>query len=457
MSAKSPGSRSVGAIVDGRYSLEKVIGSGAMGVVYLARDLNLDRMLALKLIARELAQDSTTIARFRREAQALATIKHQHVVHVYAYGPHDGAYFFAMEFIDGETVDQLMIAYQQRVPRDQVHAILRAVASGLGAVHEKGIVHRDVKPGNIVIETTTNRPVLVDFGLAANARPTDGRTSFVGGTPYYMAPEQITAGEEGATPPGPAADQYALACMAFELLSGRPPFEHENVTAILAGHINRPPPFLSELEPDLAAMDAPLQRAMSKRPEDRFGSCEEFIAALEPAFGKVTAPVFSSPRPSAARLVLADVTDRGGPNPTLDPAALHASLPKKSSSWLFLLGGVIVAVVGMLSYAGVRSREHADATPADSQTAQTASPNATAIPPPPAPAALETSAAISVSALPTASAIAALSVAKPVPRNLPFSHPTAPLVNGTTTTAPTAAPVPSAKPKGAYDDFGERK
>src|SRR5690242_2473123 len=96
---KSPGSRSLGAVVDGRYSLEKILGSGAMGVVYLARDLNLDRPLALKLIARELSQDPMTIARFRREAQALATIRHHHVVQVYAYGPHDGTYFFAMEFI----------------------------------------------------------------------------------------------------------------------------------------------------------------------------------------------------------------------------------------------------------------------------------------------------------------------------------------------------------------------
>src|SRR5665213_1802464 len=135
MASKSPGSRSVGAIVDGRYSLEKVIGSGAMGVVYLARDINLDRPLALKLIARELAQDPMTIARFRREAQALATVKHQHVVHVYSYGPHDGAYFFAMVYIEGETLEHVMTAHGSPLPIDRVTSMLRAIAVGLGAVH----------------------------------------------------------------------------------------------------------------------------------------------------------------------------------------------------------------------------------------------------------------------------------------------------------------------------------
>jgi serine/threonine-protein kinase len=302
MASKSPGSRSLGAIVDGRYSLEKVIGSGAMGVVYLARDLNLDRPLALKLIARELAQDPQTIARFRREAQALATVKHQHVVQVYAYGPHDGAYFFAMEFIDGETLDHMMSAHGSPLPVERVTEVLRSVASGLDAVHAKKLVHRDVKPGNIVIEHSTGRPVLVDFGLAANVRPTDGRTSFVGGTPYYMAPEQIKAGENNAVPPGPGADQYALACMTFELLTGHPPFESANVTAILAGHLHRAPPLLSATHPALAAIDATLQRALAKKPEDRFESCEAFIAALEPALGSVTFPVLDPPVSAGARL-----------------------------------------------------------------------------------------------------------------------------------------------------------
>ncbi len=447
MAAKSPGNRSLGAIVDGRYSLEKVIGSGAMGVVYLARDINLDRPLALKLIARELAQDPMTIARFRREAQALATVKHQHVVQVYSYGPHDGAYFFAMEFIDGETLEHMMSAHGSPLPLDRVTSLLRAVASGLDAVHAKKLVHRDVKPGNIVIEFSTGRPVLVDFGLAANVRPTDGRTSFVGGTPYYMAPEQIKAGDETAIPPGPPADQYALACMTFELLAGRPPFESQNVTAILAGHLHQTPPLLSDTHPDLAAIDAPLQRALSKQPHDRFETCEAFIAALEPAFGSVTSPIMEAPRPAAARLVLADTTDTSGrQNPTLDPSALQAALPKRSGPALFLLGGVAV-LVATLGYAAVRTsdRSATDRVAAAGATSHSPSASALEIPPPPP---IATS--IDVSSLPQASAHATTTIP---PKIQAISHPppAAPTA--------TAAPPPTAKPKphGAYDDFGERK
>ncbi|MEO8876933.1 MAG: protein kinase [Polyangiaceae bacterium] len=449
MASKSPGSRSLGAIVDGRYSLVKVLGSGAMGVVYLARDLNLDRPLALKLIARELAQDPTTIARFKREAQALATIKHPNVVHVYSYGPHDGAYFFAMELIDGETVDQLMNHFNQRVPRDQVHSILRAVASGLGAVHAKGLVHRDVKPGNIVIEYATLRPVLVDFGLAANIRPTDGRTSFVGGTPYYMAPEQISAGEDGAIPPGPTADQYALACMAFELLTGRPPFDAQSVTAILAGHVNRPPPLLSATNPELAAIDAAMQKAMAKRPEDRFESCEAFIAALEPGFGKRTAPVLATPtpHPTHARLLLAETSASSDPNLTLDPAALQASVPKTSSSWLILLGAAVVALAGTLGFAAVRSHDapaNAITTPVESLV-PSATVSAVAIPPPP-----PTASAIDVSSLPVATTVRPPTAR--LPQNSAVSHASA--IPAATAAAP---PPTTTKPAGAYDDFGGRK
>jgi serine/threonine protein kinase len=450
MASKSPGSRSLGAIVDGRYSLEKVIGSGAMGVVYLARDLNLDRPLALKLIARELAQDPQTIARFRREAQALATVKHQHVVQVYSYGPHDGAYFFAMEFIDGETLDHVMSAHVSPLPIERVTSILRSVASGLGAVHAKKLVHRDVKPGNIVIEHSTGRPVLVDFGLAANVRPTDGRTSFVGGTPYYMAPEQIKAGENNAPPPGPEADQYALACMTFELLTGRPPFEAANVTAILAGHLHRAPPLLSDTHPDLAAIDGPLQRALAKKPEDRFESCEAFIAALEPALGSVTLPVMAAPVSAGARLVLADTTDTSSRrNPTLDPSALHAAIPKRSGPALFLLGGVAV-LVATLGYAAARSSDKSADPPktAAAGDSHAATPTAAAIPPPPptsASTSIDVSALPEASARPTATTIAA--------KNPGFSHPPSPAV-ASVAAPPTAS---AKKPAGAYDEFGGRK
>lgn len=449
---KSPGSRSLGAVVDGRYSLEKILGSGAMGVVYLARDLNLDRPLALKLIARELSQDPMTIARFRREAQALATIRHLHVVQVYAYGPHDGTYFFAMEFIDGHTLDHLLAEREHRLPLDQIAIILRAVASGLGAVHAKGLVHRDVKPGNIVVEFSTGRPVLVDFGLAANVRPTDGRTSFVGGTPYYMAPEQIRAGDEGADPPGPAADQYALACMAYELLTGHPVFESKNVSAILAGHLHRLPPLLSDSNPDFAPIDAPLQRALSKKPEERFESCEAFVAALEPALGAVTAAPM--PTGSMPRLVLASTTDTGkhdpgqsDPNPTLDPAALHAALPRRSSPASIAIFGGVIALLVVIGWAAMRSRTTVQAstpsTPTDSAPMVSQPKD---LPPPP-----QAIPPIDVSALPTSPTLT--TARPPTTAHATNKHPTAPA----TAPSPATTPTHTLKPGSEYDQFGERK
>lgn len=450
----SPGSRSLGAVVDGRYSLEKILGSGAMGVVYLARDLNLDRPLALKLIARELSQDPMTIARFRREAQSLATIRHQHVVQVYAYGPHDGTYFFAMEFIDGQTLDHMLIEHEHRLPLDQIAIILRAVASGLGAVHAKGLVHRDVKPGNIVIEFSTGRPVLVDFGLAANVRPTDGRTSFVGGTPYYMAPEQIRAGDDGAEPPGPAADQYALACMAYELLTGHPVFESKNVSAILAGHLHRLPPLLSDYNPELAPIDAPLQRALAKKAEERFESCDAFIAALEPALGAVTTSSVAA-MGSAPRLVLASTTDtskqdpgRSDPNPTLDPAALHAALPKRSSPASIAIFGGVLALLVVIGWAATRSRTTSQVVASAPSSPATESATAATVkdlPPPP-----QAIPPIDVSALPTSPT---LTVHAPKTTHATSKHPTAPA----TAPAPTSAATHPLKPGSEYDQFGERK
>ncbi|HEX7667793.1 MAG TPA: protein kinase [Polyangiaceae bacterium] len=465
MAKQSPGSRSLGAVVDGRYSLEKIIGSGAMGVVYLARDLNLDRKIALKLIARELSQDPMTIARFRREAQSLATIRHQHVVQVYAYGPHDGTYFFAMEFIDGETLDHLLAAKGHALPPEQVTSILRSVASGLGAVHQKGLVHRDVKPGNIVIEFDTGRPVLVDFGLAANVRPTDGATSFVGGTPYYMAPEQIQAGEDGATPPGPAADQYAFACMTFELLTGRPPYESQNVSAILAGHLHRQPPRLSDLRPELSPIDSTLMKAMSKRPGERFESCEAFIEALQPSFGTETSPLLlpmATPAQMATPISTSSVSSRDGAaslepasdgptdaHPTLDPSALAAAIPRrKSPSTIAIAAGIAVLFLG-IGWLALHSK---NAPPESSPVSATALTSATPQHDlPPVPEADPTVVPVDVSALPSSNRLTK-GPTKPPLKSGPTVAPPNVNAGGGGNSLPTQT-----KPRTEYDQFGERK
>jgi CheY-like chemotaxis protein/predicted Ser/Thr protein kinase len=296
-------------IVDGRYSVESTLGQGAMGVVYLARDTGLDRLVALKVIAADLASDTATAARFQKEAQSLATLRNDHIVQVYAYGVHEGACFFAMEYVPGRDLDHIIMEHKKhdaQVPLYRALTILRHVATGLSAVHTKGLVHRDVKPGNIVIEESTGRPVLVDFGLAGGARPANGKETFTGGTPLYMAPEQMDVDR----PITPRADQYALACSAFELFTGTTPFDHPDVMVILKRHAQDPPPPLSRFRPDLAVLDGVFNRALSKRPEDRFDSCPAFVSAVEKAIGAsplaMPAVMRSVPPPAALRDSVAD-------------------------------------------------------------------------------------------------------------------------------------------------------
>jgi serine/threonine protein kinase len=269
--------------IDGRYDLVRQLGAGSMGVVHLAHDVFLDRSVAIKLIDPGHASDPTTLERFKKEAQALAKIRHQNVVQVYAFGPHAGSFYFAMEFIEGRSLETAIDA-GETVDEVQGVGILTAVASGLAAVHERNLVHRDVKPSNIVIERATGRPVLIDFGLARRRSRSNPRFSITAGTPMYMAPEQAT--DPDGTKVTFRADIYALACTAYELFTGHAVFEGEDVFTILKGHLKSPPPLLSQRRPDLALLDASFQRALAKDPEARHESASAFVEELALALRK---------------------------------------------------------------------------------------------------------------------------------------------------------------------------
>jgi serine/threonine-protein kinase len=264
-------------MIDGRYELVRRLGAGSMGVVHLAQDVFLDRPVAIKVIDPVHASDPVTIERFKKEAQALAKIRHQNVVQVYAFGPHERSFYFAMEFVEGRSLEAAIDA-GDTVDVAQGMEILRAVASGLGAVHERQLVHRDVKPSNIVIEWATGRPVLIDFGLARRRSASNPRFSITAGTPMYMAPEQAT--DPDGTKVTFKADIYALACTAFELFTGRPVFDGKDVFEILKGHLKSPPPAISSCRPDLAVLDAAFTRALAKKPEERHESATAFVEEL---------------------------------------------------------------------------------------------------------------------------------------------------------------------------------
>ncbi len=272
----------LGVLVDNRYAVECELVRGAMGVVYRARDVSLDRPVAIKLISAELARNSAFVERFRREANALASIRNDHVVQVYTMGTHDGAYFYAMEYVEGRNLEQIVrehLKHGTTVPVYRALTILRQVALGLDAAHAIGLVHRDVKPANIVIEDRTGRPVLLDFGLARHRSRISVTDTVTAGSPPYMAPEQIARDDDEQL--GPPTDVYALGCTAFELLTGAPPFSGEGIYAVLRQQMEQPAPMLSSRRPELSILDSVLARALEKSPSARYESAAAFAAAID--------------------------------------------------------------------------------------------------------------------------------------------------------------------------------
>jgi len=269
----------------GKYVLEQQVGRGGMAVVYRARDSQLGRMVAMKIMAPSVASDPEFRQRFVRESRAAAAVDDPHIIPVYEAGESAGVLFIAMRYVAGGDVRSLL-AQVGPLAVDRASAILVSVASALDAAHAAGLVHRDVKPANMLMDARKGRPdhvYLADFGLT---KATSGAVTLTGtgrflGTADYAAPEQI----EGRHVDG-RADQYALACAAVEMLTGQPPFPLENVMAVLTAHMSERPPALSTRRHGLPAeLDAVLGQALAKSPSDRYESCGDFTEALQRAIG----------------------------------------------------------------------------------------------------------------------------------------------------------------------------
>ncbi len=272
-----------------------------MGIVYLAEDTGLGRLVALKMIAPKWLGDGAIASSFHREARSLASIRDQYVVQIYASGFHEGSYFFAMEYVRGRTLRQILVEHRRHgdsIPLQRALTIVHRIAQGIDAVHAAGIVHRDVKPSNIVIEEDTGRPVLVDFGLAA--RSADPAAALAIGTPHYMAPEQAGVGVPGASVTA-RTDVYSLGIVAYEMLSGRLPFDSTDLAQIVRHHAKRRPPELSSIRRDLAPFDRAVQRALAKDPDKRFPTCTAFAEVLASAGERwVTSNLPTLPPPTTA-------------------------------------------------------------------------------------------------------------------------------------------------------------
>jgi len=274
----------VGSLVAG-YRLESQIGAGGMAVVFRARDERLGRRVALKLLTPAMAGDHEFRRRFIAESRAAAAVDDPHIIPVYEAGEASGVLFIAMRFVQGGDL-RLVLHREGPLASGRAAEFISPVASALDAAHGAGLVHRDVKPANILVDTRSGRPdhvYLSDFGVSKGAISSvalTGAGQFLG-TPGYSAPEQI----QGWTVDG-RTDQYALACVAYQLLAGVAPFERDQGMAVLLAHLSQPPPPLSSRRPDLAAaVDAVLAKGLAKVPEKRYESCRDFADALREALG----------------------------------------------------------------------------------------------------------------------------------------------------------------------------
>ncbi|MFB7462023.1 serine/threonine-protein kinase [Streptomyces sp. NPDC056224] len=267
------------------YEVESEIGRGGMAVVYRARDLRLDRTVALKLLAPELARNDTFRQRFAHESRVAAAIEHPHIVPVFEAGETEGLLYIAMRYVAGQDL-RAMLDRTGPLPLDTAARIAGQIASALDAAHDHDLVHRDVKPGNILIAegTDSDHPeyaYLTDFGLTKKSLSLTGFTTvgqFVG-TLDYVAPEQISG-----KPVDGRCDVYSLGCVVYETLAGGPPFERDDDMALLWAHqFDAPPPLTSRRSGLPAAVDEVLAKALAKSPEDRWSSCLEFTDALRRA------------------------------------------------------------------------------------------------------------------------------------------------------------------------------
>ncbi|MFI2760381.1 serine/threonine-protein kinase [Streptomyces echinatus] len=267
------------------YRIESEVGRGGMAVVYRAHDLRLDRTVALKLLAPELARNDTFRGRFIHESQVAASLDHPHIVPVFEAGEADGVLYIAMRYVSGSDLRHLLDERGPLPPADAVR-IAAQVASALDAAHEHGLVHRDVKPGNILVAegTDSDHPehvYLTDFGLTKKSLSLTGFTSvgqFVG-TLDYVSPEQISG-----RPVDGRCDVYGLACVVYETLTGRPPFQRDDDMALLWAHQYDDPPPPSAARTELAAaVDPVFATALAKAQDARHDTCLAFVAALRTA------------------------------------------------------------------------------------------------------------------------------------------------------------------------------
>lgn len=334
--------------IEGKYQLLGAIGQGGMGTVYLAHDLALDRSVAIKVMLPELAPDPARVERFRREARTVASLTHPNIVPVYGVHESEDLAYFVMRYVKGRTLDSILHRHGP-LPLEVARSILRQVGSGLHHAHRRGVIHRDIKPANIIIDEE-GWALIADFGIA-KVRGTHAITGTGAtiGTPAYMSPEQCSDLEIAS-----ASDQYALGIVAYELLTGRPPFRGGTVGAIVKQHMFDTPPPLDELLPECPPESArAITRMLAKSAGLRWPSVEEAIRQIG---GSLDADS------DASRKQIAAVAEHGEEVPVtwLDPNTLDPTTPpvvatrrvdstgRRRSPWFYRIGGGTVGTAALV-------------------------------------------------------------------------------------------------------------
>src|SRR5687768_15952460 len=264
-------------MVDGRYRIIRRIGSGGMADVYEAEDTQLGRRIALKLLYRRFAEDAEFVERFRREASSAAGLNHPNVVQVFDRGQWDGTYYIAMELLEGRNLKQIVREYGALEPSLAVDIVLQILKAARFA-HRRGVVHRDIKPHNVIVDDE-GRAKVTDFGIARAGASDMTETGSIMGTAQYLSPEQAQG-----QPVDARSDLYSIGIVLYELLTGTLPFDADSPVTIALKQVSETPVRLRELNPAVPpALDAVVMRALRKEPAERFQDADAFLAALESA------------------------------------------------------------------------------------------------------------------------------------------------------------------------------
>jgi serine/threonine protein kinase, bacterial len=340
------------------YTILRQLGSGGMGVIYLAQHPRLPRNDALKVLPTTFTDDDEYRQRFNREADIAATLWHPYIVGVHDRGEFDGRLWISMDYVDGTDCATLLAErYPNGMPPDEVIRIITSVAEALDYAHQRQLLHRDVKPANILLShpgADDERILLADFGIARWVDDASGLTgtNMTVGTVAYAAPEQLMGEQLDGR-----ADQYALAATAFHLLTGTPLFQHSNPAVVISQHLSAPPPPIGTRRPALTDLGPVFSKALAKAPEDRYDSCIEFANALAQRLGIVATETGASDATAAALAA-------SGPKHRSPPRTTAASKPRKRRYVVVPAAlAVVLIAAGAITLVQLNRDRHTPASP----------------------------------------------------------------------------------------------